>query len=376
MGRHDVAVHLLIPGAPQSSEQQGTGSWRNVARTGVLSSLDTPRRWTAAALAGERLAAVCDDPRLLADFRAVFGGDEPVSGDPPADATVTLRVTLNTSVDGFGYAVIEREGHLVDVDSYLIGVERADSPYRVADEGEGWRALLDRSSGEPVVLYRGADILFRISEVWTIVVLTLVFRAVFGTRDDAILFHAGSVAIGDHGVMLAGPARSGKSTLSLALAARGHQFLGDEIAWYLPATHELVDFRRPVGIREGLRARAVDEALEAMGSPSPHWHDSVRLPIDSVIRQEPPRTVTLRSIFLLRGFGDTPRAEEVKPTLDHLPLLQPIGVSLMNIPAGRRLLQMTKLISSVRMYDLTLGHPDETAQLLEEVAHSHAHDSQ
>lgn len=353
-----------------------TGSWRDIATAGVFYSLDNSLLWTATTLAGERLAAGCNDSRLLSDFRAVFGGEDPAPGNAPHDATVTVRITTESSIRGFGFAIIERRGAPVDVADYLLGVDRADCPYEVVEAGGGWRVLTDRTNGEPVILYRGPDVVFRITDTWTIVVLSLVFRAVFGVHQEAILFHAGSVAIGDHGVILAGPQRSGKSTLSLALAARGHHFLGDEIAWYLPDSHELVDFRRPVGVREGLRARAVDEALMAMGSPRPHWHDSVRVPIDKLIQQEAPRTFRLSAIFLLRGFAETPQVRQFTPTLADLPLLQLIPVSLMNTPAGRRMLQLTRLLATVRMYDLHLGHPDNTAQLLEEVVNGHANVSQ
>ena len=65
--------------------------------------------------------------------------------------------------------------------------------------------------------------------------------------------------------MLAGPRYSGKSTLSLALAARGHHFLSDEIAWYIPSTRHLTAFRRPVGVREhinrGVRSRQSDAVI-------------------------------------------------------------------------------------------------------------------
>ena len=65
--------------------------------------------------------------------------------------------------------------------------------------------------------------------------------------------------------MLVGPKGAGKSTLALALAARGHALLGDEHACYLPATGELLPFRRPVGIKPGPRAAAVESALLAPG---------------------------------------------------------------------------------------------------------------
>lgn len=367
MDGHVISVRLLN-GAAAQNHGHDTGLWHQVAAAGVVVCPRSPElRWTAASLAGERLAAGCDDDRFFSDFSAVFGG-EAQSSEAPAGASVVVQIFTKTTVDGIGLAHVARGGVPVAAGQYMIGLDRPDCPYEGSSAANGWSALRDKESGQIAIMFRGHDVLFLLSETWTIAALSLIFRAVFGIHSEAILFHASSVSIGANGIMLAGPRRAGKSTMALALAARGHQFLGDEIAWYLPQSHELIDFRRPVGVRGGLRARAVDEAMASLGSVQEPWHDSVRLPIDALIRQEAARRVRLSAVFLLRGFEARARAVPVTPTLDHVPLLQPILVSLLNIPPGRRVLQMVRLLSSVQMYDLYLGHPDETAQLLEEVS--------
>jgi len=368
VGRRHFPVHLL------SDEQhiesgEGTGRWRDsIARAGVFVSSRSVGnvRWTATQLAGQRVALCFDDDRLCADFAAVLGAAPPASSGDAAD--VVIEALAQTTVDGYGYLRAVRHGAAVPALDYFIGIHRPDSPYREIGRQSGWTALGESPGDEPLFLVRDEHCFFRLTAEWTILVMSLVFRAAFGFRTDAILFHAAAVVIGGKGFVFAGPRMAGKSTTALALAARGHNFLSDEIAWYVPSTRELIDFRRPVGVREGVRAAAVDAAVSAATPSGFEWHDSLRLPVDSIVPQEPPRRATLDAIVFLRPFEPAPRLVRIKPTREHLPLLQPIPISMLNASPARRMMQMTQLLNSVRLYDLHPGHPDDTAKILEEAA--------
>src|SRR5207244_11314158 len=78
---------------------------------------------------------------------------------------------------------------------------------------------------------------------------------------DLRFFHAAALAIGREGALIAGERAAGKSTLSMALAARGHDFFGDEIAAVRTETFQLAPFRRAVSVREGPQAPAVEKRL-------------------------------------------------------------------------------------------------------------------
>ena len=63
-------------------------------------------------------------------------------------------------------------------------------------------------------------------------------------RPDRLLVHAGAVGIGGTGVLLAGPAGSGKSTTAVASLLAGHDYLGDDyvlvdMAGSRPVAHSL-----------------------------------------------------------------------------------------------------------------------------------------
>lgn len=378
MGRPGVAVHLLTANESGSSTRPASsddsGAWRDLASTAgiVVSAFTRPQRWSVTSLARERLVVGADDDRFFSDFSAVLGGS-PAAASPDAGTGLTASVLVHGPIAGWGHFTIARDGIPIDARAYFIGLDKPDCPYLVEAAPGGWTVVLERNATEPALLFRGADVVFRLVDVWPVVALSFLFRAAFGVHTEAILFHAGSVEVFGRGFMFTGPRRAGKSTLSTALASRGHHFLGDEIAWYLPETHELIDFRRPVGVREGVHAAAIDDALTTAAQHGIEWHDSLRVPIDLLVPQQRPRSVTLHSVFFLRDFEPEPRLVPVRPTLEHAQALQPIMVSLLNVSAGRRLLQMTRLLSAVRVYDLYPGHPDSTATFLEEVARHGSH---
>ncbi len=373
MGSSDVPVHLLTEDKQKSHEEREvTGPWRHlVASAGAFVSGGTPLSpgmWSTTILAGQHVDVGCDEATFFPDLTAVFGGQEPSLRLPHADCDVTITIIARSPVEGYGYFQVSRLGIPIPARDYFIGLEKSVCPYRELGDSSGWTLIAEESGNEPVLLFRDQHCLFRRVETWPLVALSLFFRAVFGTRRNAILFHASSVGVFDRGFLFAGPRRAGKSTLSLALAARGHHFLGDEIAWYLPDTHELIDFRRPVGVREGPQAALINKAMTERAPNGIAFHDSLRLPIDALVPQQAARPTRLDSVFILRGFEPVPRVVPVLPTLEHAALLQPLPVSMLNAAPGRRLLQMTRLLASVKMYDLYPGHPDATAILLEEVA--------
>jgi hypothetical protein len=377
-------VHLLIAG---THPNKNTGHWReSVASAGVFVS--TPSRsvlsWTATHLAGQKIALAFDDDGFYTAFAAVFGATPPSTASTSEQARVVIEVRRR-SIEGFGYLRVSRDGHPVVALDYFIGYGRPECPFREIGWSDGWTTLAEEDD-DPLFLVKGEHCFIRLDAAasttdtslrpneswidWWATALSLVFRAAFGLDDDAIMFHAGAVVIDGKGFIFPGPRYAGKSTLSLALAARGHQFFSDEIAWYVPSTGDLVDFRRPVGVREGTRARAVDTLMSSGTVRGVEWLDSTRVLVDDLVPQAPPVRARLDAVVFLRAFEKTTRLVPVRPSREHLPLLMPIPLSMMNQAPARRMLQMTRLLSSVHVFDLYSGHPDEVAKVIEEAARS------
>src|SRR5437773_139224 len=82
----------------------------------------------------------------------------------------------------------------------------------------------------PAFAFRGNDCLFGLDSPWQRSINWFTHWRLLRVRGDAIFFHASAVGIGGEGTMFVGPKGGGKSTTSLALAARGHNLLSDETA--------------------------------------------------------------------------------------------------------------------------------------------------
>lgn len=80
-----------------------------------------------------------------------------------------------------------------------------------------------------------------------------------------VLLHAGTLAIGQRGVIMAATPGSGKSTLSAAMMLRGFRLLSDEFGVLNPETGELMPMLKPVALKNKsidiIRAFSIDAHL-------------------------------------------------------------------------------------------------------------------
>ena len=77
----------------------------------------------------------------------------------------------------------------------------------------------------------------------------LLFEQLCAERDQRLLLHAAVLVRNDRALLLPAEAGSGKSTLTLALAAHGWQVYSDELAPVDPLTLKVDPFPLPVGIK-------------------------------------------------------------------------------------------------------------------------------
>lgn len=72
----------------------------------------------------------------------------------------------------------------------------------------------------------------------------------FGQRfNQYVLLHAGVLALGERGVIMAAPPGSGKSTLTAAMMLRGFRLLSDEFGVLCPRTGQLWPMLKPVALK-------------------------------------------------------------------------------------------------------------------------------
>ena len=325
-----------------------------------------------ATMADRRITIDCDDDSLFPDFFMMFGGAAVVSTVPsaeisalPSDIHLDVRARIHPDFgwfrlsgrnelpfDGreFDYAINEAHGNFVALP--------VDDP--------GWRSVGFRDSDVPMFAFRDRDCIFALGPKWRLSIVWFLFWRLLRMRSDAIFFHASALGIFGEGTIFVGPSGGGKSTTSLALAARGHNFLSDEVAGYLPARGELIPFRRPVGIKPGPRATAVENGLPATAAAQIERDGFFRVDVDTIFPTRQAETVPLRRVVFLRGFAERPSLERIQPGRGEIVELQPLMSSFLNAPHSRRIFELTRLLANTKVYQLRLGGPDETALYLEE----------
>jgi hypothetical protein len=308
-------------------------------------------------LAGVPLVLDTGDGALLDAVTAVLGAGADAGG-----AAGGLRAAVEEpGRDGFGRIRFETPAPLDDADLRL-GLESPEFPFerRPHPDPEALSLAL-RGETEPLLVCRGPEVLFRPVPGWRKAVAFLLLHRLVRLRPDALFFHAASVGVEGRGALLVGPKGAGKSTLALALAARGHDFLGDETACCLPAAGTIIPLRRPVAVKPGPRARLVDEAL-ARARPRAEADGIVRLEVGALLSVPPPRPLPLRAVLFLDGFGVEPRLEATEPSRDDLARLQPLSSSLVAAARARRVFEMARLLGQARAFRLRHGDPDATAE--------------
>lgn len=310
--------------------------------------------------AGVLLDIVSDDPGLVEEISSLLG--------PPAtpSAAAAPLVARFTSARGTGllHLTVPRPEQLEPTD-LLLAAASPDFPFEVASRSEGKVVLALRGEQAAALEVEGPECRIALREGWRKAVALLLLQRLMRSREDAIFFHAASVSLRGAGVMLIGSKGAGKSTLALALAARGHGLLGDENACYLPATRMLVPFRRPVGVKPGPRSATVDAALRACGR-SPERDGMMRVPVQELFPDGEPAPVPLRALVFLEGFAVRPVLRRLEPGRAELARLQPVASSMLNAARTRRVFEMARLLAGCGVYALTAGSPDATAQVLEE----------
>lgn len=294
------------------------------------------------------------DGLLLDALQLVLG--RPSGGD----FKFRLGLIVTRVVDGFLAEFDTDDARAVTTDDLLLGIGNPDFPFRLAGTDNGWTSFAWLEDEEPIFSFKGLQCRVREREGWRIALALLVLHRIYTIRTDAIFFHAATVDLAGQGVMIIGPKGRGKTTTSMALSARGHALLGDETACYLPASNELLPFRRPVGIKPGPRSRFIDRALEGKNSG-----EVLRVDFDDVLPGPRPQAVPLKAILLLEPFGDDLQLAEISPSTAEISLLQPVSSSFVNAPRTRRIFELGRMLSRSRVFRLTPADPDETAAFIE-----------
>ena len=325
-----------------------------------------------ASMAERRITVDCDDHAFGEIFFMMFGGTSGAPGSPsarnpaaPSDIHLDISSTVHPE---FGWFRLSGRDELpFDGMEFRFAIEEEHGFFKLLPtEEDGWTSVAFRDSDVPMFAFRDRDCIFSLGPRWRLSIAWFLHWRLLRIRPDVIFFHASALGIFGEGTIFVGPSGGGKSTTAMALAARGHNFLSDEVGAYVPATGELIPFRRPVGIKPGPRATAVQQGLPSTANEQIEREGFYRVDVDTIFANEPAKAVPLRRIVFLRGFAAHPTLERIKPGRKEIVELQPLMSSFLNASHSRRIFELTRLLGTAKVYQLHPGDPDETAIYLEE----------
>jgi len=289
---------------------------------------------------------------------------------PGADSLPRVGVTVRSLADAESSLISFEDPEPLDQLAFALALFPERGFTEIAAPPLGWKVLgIPTPQGVEGIGIAGEHLLARAPTRWQSLAGSLVFSRLIRLQRELLFFHAGSIGIRGRGLLLVGPKGSGKTTLSLALAARGHDFLGDEMAGVRIGPLELVPIRRSLAVRDGVRARDVELALERVEAPYEAFPDGTqrrRAYAAELFPGTGPPATPLTDIVFLQGFGPQPRLRPAPAGREQLGGMTPLGASMWGTNPMRRARDLLSIISRARCWTLEAGAPEETATLLEQ----------
>jgi hypothetical protein len=239
------------------------------------------------------------------------------------------------------------------------GYEPAPTPHA------GWHLF-----GDAILAAADRQILVQRGPRWQGFVGSLAVNRLLRLQRDVLFFHAAAAGIGGRGVLIVGPKGSGKTTLALALAARGHAFFGDEITGVRTQSRDVVSIRRAASVRAGPRSRAVARALASRRFAADRFPDGstrTRVNVGGVFPGAASRPARIQQVVFLRGFAPAVQHEPFAARPQDARLLTPLACTLWEVAPERRLMHLLSFLAGVRCAFLDVGEPDATARAIEQL---------
>ena len=316
---------------------------------------------------GARVARVLsDEPEFLRRFTSNFL-DCVVAADAAANDCPQLAVQA-ADADVPVAARASRIGSSADAE--MLPALFPELELRRDDTGgDEIRFLAPRCAKRFAVRVAGDTVFVDRALPWQALLGHFFVHQVMRQQSELVFLHAASVAIAGRGLVLCGEKGAGKSTLSLALAARGHQFLGDEIAAVDPLGRMLLPFRRRASLRLGPQGQRVEQWLARHPAERETLADGSvrdRVQVSAMFGASPPQPVPLAAAFFIGPRAARPALRRIDFEWQDLPHVSPLAATMSSRPAGERALCFLKLFRSVPCHGLQPGGtPDETADLIE-----------
>ncbi len=255
----------------------------------------------------------------------------------------------------------------------------------VAEPGPapGWRMLVDHQDSHRR-LAAGDDrrLVIDLDEAPVEFATDCIVSLVQSAQRDVLFLHGASFGIAGAGALLLGWGQAGKSTTSLALAVRGHSFLGDDLAAVRVKTREVLPFPKAVSLRTGGYLRTFEGRLRVARHVTAVDHNGARRTVVSMGDLFPGSVgpmLPLRFAFLLDGFAAHPRLTPYRPGIADAKRLRAVANESTpdwGLSPGRdlmRFLTVVNLLSGLDCRLLELGSPEDSAAAIEGVMEAACH---
>lgn len=321
---------------------------------------------------GRRTASVVTNDAAFQERFLKFFSDclEPPE-DRPGQSVVRLEITNSRSSDSVTAEYSEHDG---DIETAVLEMLFPETRLTIADcaPANGWRvhASRDRPS-QPILAARGGRLILSKQLPWQMMAGHYFIHHVMRLQPEMLFLHGATLAIGGLGLFVGGDKGAGKSTLALALAARGHGFLGDEIGAVHGETGICLPFRRAVSVRVGPQAQPVHDyfaGAKLEHESLPDGSTRTRVSMSEIFPDSPANAVPLACAIFLCGFAERPQVERFDFSRRHLSMLGPLYAMFAGHSIGKRAFALLKLFAGVRCYKvLAGGSPDRTADLIERI---------
>ena len=254
-------------------------------------------------------------------------------------------------------------------DASLVARLLHDQGYRaVPSLGVGWRRFAP-PPGWPAAAYSDGCLVLHRDTPWQWLVGHLVVSRLLALQSDLLCFHAAAVVIGGRGALLTGGRGSGKTSVSLALAAHGHGFLSDEVGALRITTGQLVSVRRAALVRPGPGAAVLGGAILGVGPVdlAPDLGARLCVPVSSAFPRAAAHSAGLRAVIHLRRFADVSHVERFEVRPDRLDAFTPMACSVHGADGPSRMMRFLQLLEGMDCYALDAASPASAAALIEQV---------
>jgi len=247
----------------------------------------------------------------------------------------------------------------------------------------GWRMMVDSEDRDrPLAAGDGHRLVIDLDEAPAEFATDCVVSLVQGAQQDVLFMHAASFGIAGVGALLVGCGQAGKSTTALALAARGHSFLGDDVAAVRTRTREILPFPRVVSLRPGPYVRSLEARLRATRHTTavgPDGQTRTLVSMGVLFPASAGRVLPLRFAFLLDGFAAHARLTPFRPGIGDVKRLKAAvseSIPSWGLSPGRdlmRFLAVVNVLSGLDCHLVELGSPEDSAVAIEDVMEAACH---